>query len=85
MDRYLNREAVLERVWAKAEQTEDELGQLHKWKSIMEKKFDLLEQARKELEQRTEDGGSWEGLGSQRQGSQGLEGKAPSSQGGCGP
>ena len=50
MDRCLNREAALERVRAKAEQTEDELGQLHKWKSTMEKKFDLSEQARKELE-----------------------------------
>ena len=50
MDRCLNREAALERVWAKVEQTEDELGQLHKWKSTMEKKFDLSEQARKELE-----------------------------------
>ena len=57
MDRYLNREATLERVRAKAEQTEDELGQLHKWKSTMEKKFDLSEQARKELEQRTEEAG----------------------------
>ena len=57
MDRCLNREAALERVRAKAEQTEDELGQLHKWKSTMEKKFDLLEQARKELEQRTEEAG----------------------------
>ena len=57
MDQCLNREAVLERVRAKAEQTEDELGQLHKWKSTMEKKFDLLEQARKYLEQRTEEAG----------------------------
>ena len=57
MDRCLNREATLERVRAKAEQTEDELGQLRKWKSTMEKKFDLSEQARKELEQRTEEAG----------------------------
>ena len=57
IDRCLNREATLERVRAKAEQTEDELGQLHKWKSTMEKKFDLSEQARKELEQRTEEAG----------------------------
>ena len=57
MDRCLNREPALERVRAKAEQTEDELGQLHKWKSTMEKKFDLSEQARKELEQRTEEAG----------------------------
>ena len=57
MDRCLNREAALERVRAKAEQMEDEFGQLHKWKSTMEKKFDLSEQARKELEQRTEKAG----------------------------
>ena len=43
MDRCLNREAALDRVRVKAEQTEDELGQLHKWKSTMEKKFDLSE------------------------------------------
>ena len=57
MDRCLNREAALERVRAKAEQTEEELGQLHKWKSTMEKKFDLSEKTRKELEQRTEEAG----------------------------
>ena len=50
MDWCLNREAALERVRAKAEQTEDELDQLHKWKSTMEKKFDLSEKTRKELE-----------------------------------
>ena len=55
MDRCLNREVALEHVRAKAEQTEDELSQLHKWKSTMEKKFDLSEQSRKELEQRTEE------------------------------
>ena len=57
MDRCLNREATLEHVQGKAKQTKDELGQLHKWKSTMEKKFDLSEQARKELEQRTEEAG----------------------------
>ena len=57
MDQCLNREAALERVRAKAEQTEDELGQLHKWKSTMEKKFDLSEKTRKELKQRTEEAG----------------------------
>ena len=55
MDRCLNREAALERVRAKAEQTEDELGQLNKWKSTMEKKLDLSEQVRKELEQKTDE------------------------------
>ena len=43
MDWCLNREIALERVRAKAEQTEDELGQLNKWKSTMEKKFELSE------------------------------------------
>ena len=57
MDRCLNREAALERVRAKAEQTEKELGQLYKWKSTMEKKFDLSETTRKELEQRAEEAG----------------------------
>ena len=57
MDRCLNREAALEHVRSKAEQTEEELGQLHKWKSTMEKKFDLSEKTREELEQRTEEAG----------------------------
>ena len=47
MDWCLNHEVALERVRAKAEQTEDELDQLHKWKSTMEKKFDLSEKTRK--------------------------------------
>ena len=55
MDRCLNCETALDRVRAKAEQTEDELGQLHKWKSTMEKKFDLSEQAWKELEQKMDE------------------------------
>ena len=57
MDHCLNREAALERVRAKIDQTEEELGQLHKWKSTMEKKFDLSQKTRKELEQRTEEAG----------------------------
>ena len=55
MERCLNRETALERVRANAEQTEDELSQLHKWKSTMEQKFNLSEKVRKELEQRTEE------------------------------
>ena len=55
MDRCLNHEATLELVRAKAEQTESELSQLGKWKSTMEKKFDLSEQVRKELEQKTDE------------------------------
>ena len=57
MDRCLNREAALERVRAKAEQTESELSQLSKWKSTMEKKLELSEQVRKELEQKTDEAG----------------------------
>ena len=55
MDRCLNRETDLERVRAKAEQTEDELGQLNKWKSTIEKNFELSKQVRKELEQKTDE------------------------------
>ena len=55
LDRCLNHESTLDRVRAKAEQTEEELGQLHKWKSNMEKKLELCEQARKELEQKTDE------------------------------
>ena len=55
LDRCLNRENALDRVRAKAEQTEEELGQLHKWKSNMERKLELSEQARKELEQKTDE------------------------------
>ena len=40
----------MNRVWAKVEMTEDELGQLKKWKSIMEKKFELSEKESKEFE-----------------------------------
>ena len=58
LDRCLNRENALDRVLAKAEQTEEELGQLHKWKSNMEKKLELSEQARKELEQKMDEASS---------------------------
>ena len=54
-DRCPNRENTLDRVRAKAEQTEEELGQLHKWKSNVEKKLELSEQARKKLEQKTDE------------------------------
>ncbi|XP_050259239.1 uncharacterized protein LOC126704273 [Quercus robur] len=55
LDRCLNRESTLDRVRAKAEQTGEELGQLHKWRSNMEKKLELSEKARKELEEKTVD------------------------------
>ena len=55
MERCLNRETALDYVQVKAEMTEDELGQIKKWKSTMEKKFDLSEKVRKVLEQRTEE------------------------------
>ena len=45
---------TLERVRSKAEQTEDELNQLRSWKTKMEKKFELSEKVRKDLEQSTE-------------------------------
>ena len=45
----------MERVWSKAEQTKDELNQLRSWKTKMEKKFELSEKVRKELEQSTEE------------------------------
>ena len=51
MGRCLKHEAALERVQSKAEQTEDELNPLRSWKTTMEKKFELLERKRKELEQ----------------------------------
>ena len=55
MERCLNHETVLEHVQVKEELIEDELSQLKNWKSTMEKKFDLSEKERKELEQRTEE------------------------------
>ena len=51
----LNHEATLERVRTKAEQTENEPNQLQSWKSKMEKKFELSERVRKDLEQSTEE------------------------------
>ena len=51
MGRCLKNEAALERVRSKAEQMKDELNQLRSWKTIMEKKFELSERERKELEQ----------------------------------
>ena len=47
----LKNEAALERVWSKAEQTKDKLNQLRSWKTTMEKKFELSERERNELEQ----------------------------------
>ena len=51
MGRCLKNEAALKCVQSKAEQTEDKLNQLRSWKIIMEKKFELSERERKELEQ----------------------------------
>ena len=50
MGRCLRHETTLERVRAKAEQTEDKLNQLRNWKPKMEKKLELSEKARKSLE-----------------------------------
>ena len=55
MGRCLSHETALECVRAKAEATEDELSQLKNWKSTIEKKFDLSEKERKDLEYRTEE------------------------------
>ena len=52
MGRCLKNEVALEHVWSKAEQMEDELNQLRSWKTTMEKKFELSERERKELELR---------------------------------
>ena len=51
MGRYLSHETALDRVRAKAEQTEDELNQLRNWEPKMERKLELSEKARKSLEQ----------------------------------
>ena len=51
MGRCLSHETALDRVRAKAEQTEDELNQLRNWKPKMERKLELSEKARKSLEQ----------------------------------
>ena len=51
MGRCLKNEAALKCVQSKAKQTEDKLNQLRSWKIIMEKKFELSERERKELEQ----------------------------------
>ena len=55
MGRCFSHETALERVRAKAEQTEDELNQLRNWKPKMEKKLELSEKARKNLEKVTEE------------------------------
>ena len=55
MGRCLTHETALEHVRAKAELTEDELNQLQNWKSKMEKKFELSERVRKDLEQSMEE------------------------------
>ena len=56
MERCLHHEKALEHMRAKADLTEDKLSELNTWKSNMEKKFDLLERVRKELEQGMEEG-----------------------------
>ena len=55
MGQCLKDEAALERVRSKAEQTEDELNQLRSWKATMERKFELSERERKELEHSMEE------------------------------
>ena len=55
MGRCLKHEATLECVRTKAEQTEDKLNQLRSWKTKMEKKLELSERVRKDLEQSMEE------------------------------
>ena len=55
MGRCRGHETALDRVRAKAEQTEEELLQLRNWKPKMEKKLELSEKARKGLEKVTEE------------------------------
>ena len=55
MGRCLKHKATLKRVWTKVEQTKDELNQLRSWKTKMEKKLELSERVRKDLEQSTEE------------------------------
>ena len=50
MGRCLHHETTLECEQVKADLTEDELSQLKAWKFNIEKKFDLSEKVRKELE-----------------------------------
>ncbi|XP_030933003.1 uncharacterized protein LOC115958885 [Quercus lobata] len=53
--RCLSHKTALDRVRVKAEQTEEELLQLRNWKPKMERKLELSEKARKNLEQVTEE------------------------------
>ena len=55
MGRCLHHEMALERVRVKANSMVDELSQLKTWKSNMEKKFNLSEKVRNELEQGMEE------------------------------
>ena len=50
MRRCLNHETTLERVKAKANETEEELNSLKTWRVNMEKKLSLSEKAKKELD-----------------------------------
>ena len=50
----LSRQTTLDRVKAKAQATEAELGELKAWKPFQEKKLALLEQVQGELEKQTE-------------------------------
>ena len=55
MGRCLHHESALERVQVKANSMADELSKLKTWKSNMEKKFNLSEKVRNELEQGMEE------------------------------
>ena len=50
----LNHETSLDRLWVKANLTEDELNELKSWKVVQEKKLALSEEVRGELEKQKE-------------------------------
>ena len=54
MGRCLNHEMALDRVKARANETEEELNSLKTWRVGMEKKLSLSEKVRKELDQQVE-------------------------------
>ena len=54
MGHCLNHETALDHIRAKANSTEDELNELKAWRTVMEKKLALSEEARGEREKQTE-------------------------------
>ena len=54
MDRCVSQAMVVDRVRARVEASEAELGELKAWKAVYEKKFDLTKRLLKEAEEQTE-------------------------------